>query len=255
MPDSSSAVHTAVQLSPDLPGPPVAAHGQDEPLRPCDWPARDMPRERLIDAGPAALSDTELIVLFLGSGLPGHNVFDVARSLLARFGSLRAMLDAAPADFKGLRGIGPAKRATLLAVVEMARRALAERARERPLVDSPGAVEDYLRLLIGARPHEVFVCLFLDARHRLLHTEESSRGSLTRMAVYPREIVRRALVLNAAGLIVAHNHPSGAAKPSASDRRLTRVLRDSLALIDVQLIDHLIVGSDTVFSFAHAGWM
>jgi DNA repair protein RadC len=237
MPDSSSTAHTA------------------EPPKSCGWPERDMPRERLIEAGPAALSDTELIALFLGSGLPGHNVFDVARSLLARFGSLRAMLDATPADLKELRGIGPAKSATLLAVVEMARRALAEKARERPLVDSPGAVEDYLRLLIGARPHEVFVCLFLDARHRLLHTEESSRGSLTRMAVYPREIVRRALTLNAAGLIVAHNHPSGAVKPSASDRRLTRVLRDSLALIDVQLMDHLIVGSDTVFSFAQAGWM
>jgi DNA repair protein RadC len=223
--------------------------------RPRDWPARDMPRERLLDGGAAALSDTELIALFLGSGLPGHNVFEVARSLLARFGSLRAMLDATPADFKGLRGIGPAKVAVLLAVVETARRALAEKARERPLIDSPGAVEDYLRLLIGSRPYEVFVCLFLDARHRLIHTEESSRGSLTRMAVYPREIVRRALSLNAAGLIVAHNHPSGAAKPSASDRRLTRVLRDSLALIDVRLVDHLVVGANTVFSFAHAGWI
>ncbi|QCP48507.1 JAB domain-containing protein [Trinickia violacea] len=252
---SSTAAQPADPLAAYLPEPPEAAHDQNEPSSPSGWPARDMPRERLIEAGPAALSDTELIALFLGSGLPGHNVFDVARSLLARFGSLRAMLDATPADFKGLRGIGPAKSATLLAVVEMARRALAEKARERPLVDSPGAVEDYLRLLIGARPHEVFVCLFLDARHRLLHTEESSRGSLTRMAVYPREIVRRALTLNAAGLIVAHNHPSGAAKPSASDRRLTRVLRDSLALIDVQLMDHLIVGSDTVFSFAQAGWM
>ncbi|MGV2292007.1 DNA repair protein RadC [Trinickia sp. YCB016] len=255
MPVSSSAVHPADPLAAYLSEPPDSAHDQCEPSRPKGWPARDMPRERLLEAGPAALSDTELIVLLLGSGLPGHNVFDVARSLLARFGSLRAMLDATPADFKGLRGIGPAKIATLLAVVEMARRALAEKARERPLVDSPGAVEDYLRLLIGARPHEVFVCLFLDARHRLLHTEESSRGSLTRMAVYPREIVRRALTLNAAGLIVAHNHPSGAVKPSASDRRLTRVLRDSLALIDVQLMDHLIVGSDTVFSFAQAGWM
>ena len=112
-----------------------------------------------------------------------------------------------------------------------------------------------MRLLIGSRPYEVFVCLFLDARHRLIHTEESSRGSLTRMAVYPREIVRRALSLNAAGLIVAHNHPSGAAKPSASDRRLTRVLRDALALIDVRLMDHLVVGANAVFSFAHAGWI
>lgn len=217
--------------------------------------SRDMPRERLLGAGPAALSDTELLVIFLGSGLPGHNVFDVARSLLARFGSLRAMLDATPADFHGVRGIGPAKTAVLLAVIEMARRALAERARERPLVDSIDAVYDYVRLLIGARPYEVFLCLFLDARHRLIDSEESSRGSLTRLAVYPREIVRRALETNAASLVVAHNHPSGAITPSASDRQLTRALHDALALIDVRLVDHLVVGRHDVFSFARAGWL
>lgn len=217
--------------------------------------ARDMPRERLFGAGPAALSDTELIAIFLGTGLPGHDLFDVARSLLERFGSLRAMLDATQADFQGVRGIGPAKTAVLLAVIEMARRALAERAREQPLVDSTEAVRDYVRLLIGTRPYEVFLCLFLDARHRLIHSEEISRGSLTRLAVYPREIVRRALEANAASLIVAHNHPSGAVKPSASDRQLTRVLRDALALIDVRLIDHLVVGRHDVFSFATAGWL
>jgi len=216
--------------------------------------ACDMPRERLRNAGPAALSDVELVALLLGTGLPGHNVFDVARSLLAHFGSLRAMLDAQPEAFAGLRGIGPAKTSLLLAVTELARRALSEKVRERPLVDSPGAVEDYLRLLIGGRPYEVFVCLFLDTRHRLIRSEESSRGSLTRMAVYPREIVRRALALNAAGLIVAHNHPSGAVKPSASDRRLTRSLRDTLALVDVQLLDHLVIGTHDAFSFARNGW-
>ncbi|PMS15205.1 hypothetical protein C0Z18_28210 [Trinickia dabaoshanensis] len=233
--------------------PPGRAQGGK--CRPRPGAARDMPRERLIDVGPAALSDTELISIFLCSGLPGHDVFDVARSLLERFGSLRAMLDATPADFRGLRGIGPAKTAVLLAVIEMARRALAERARERPLVDSTAAVQDYVRLLIGARPHEVFVCLYLDARHRLIDTEETSRGSLTRLAVYPREIVRRALEANAASLIVAHNHPSGAVKPSASDRQLTQVLRDALALIDVRLVDHLVVGRNDIFSFAHAGWL
>lgn len=220
-----------------------------------EWRERDMPRERLFDAGAGALSDTELIAIFLGCGLPGSNVFELARSLLARFGSLRSMLEAAPADFKGLRGIGPAKTAVLLAVVEMARRALAEKARETPLIDSSAAVEDYVRLLIGTRPYEVFVCLFLDARHRLIDSEESARGSLTRMAVYPREIVRRALAVNAAALVVAHNHPSGAARPSASDRQLTRLLRDALALVDVKLLDHLVVGRNAVFSFAHAGWL
>lgn len=218
------------------------------------WPLRDMPRERLFEAGPAALSDTELVALVLGSGLPGNNVFDLAGSLLQRFGSLRTMLDATPEDFDGMRGIGPAKKAQLLAIIEMARRALAEKMRERPLVDSPEAVEDYLRLLIGSRPYEVFICLFLDTRHRLIRSEENSRGSLSRMAVYPREIVRRALTVNAASLIVAHNHPSGAVKPSASDRQLTRVLRDTLALIDVQLIDHLVIGANETYSFARSGW-
>lgn len=215
----------------------------------------DLPRERLLERGAAALSDAELVVLLLGSGLPGYNVFAVAHALLGRFGSLRALLDAHPDDLMAMRGVGPARTAVLVAVFELARRALAEQARERPLIDSPGAVADYLRLLIGARPHEVFVCLFLDARHRLLSTEESARGSLTRMAVYPREIVRRALSLNAAALIVAHNHPSGAARPSAADRRLTRALRDALALVDVQLIDHLVVGASDTFSFAQAGWL
>jgi DNA repair protein RadC len=160
---------------------------------------------------------------------------------------LRALLDATPADFDGLPGIGPAKTAQLLAILELARRSLVEKMREKPLIDSPEAVE-------GSRPHEVFVCLFLDARHRLIDFEESSRGSLTRMAVYPREIVRRALAANAASMIVAHNHPSGAVKPSASDRRLTQVLRDTLALIDVQLVDHLVIGTHETFSFARAGW-
>jgi DNA repair protein RadC len=234
--------------------PPSPADKAPVRRLPSVWPTRDMPRERLLDAGATALSETELVALVLGSGLPGHNVFDVARSLLERFGSLRAMLDATPEDFDGVRGVGPAKRAQLLAIMELARRALAEKVRERPLIDSPEAVEDYLRLLIGSRPYEVFVCLFLDTRHRLIRSEENSRGSLTRMAVYPREIVRRALSVNAASLIVAHNHPSGAVKPSASDRQLTRVLRDTLALIDVQLIDHLVIGANDTFSFARAGW-
>ncbi|MCP3706558.1 DNA repair protein RadC [Paraburkholderia sp. CNPSo 3274] len=216
---------------------------------------RDMPRERLRTAGAAALSDVELLAILLGFGLPGHDVFEVARTLLAQFGSLRAMLDAQREEFEALRGIGPAKSAMLQAVTELARRALAQALDDKPLVDSPGAVEDYLRLLIGGRPHEVFVCLFLDARHRLIRSEESSRGSLTRMAVYPREIVRRALTLNAASLIVAHNHPSGAVQPSASDRRLTRVLRETLALVEVQLIDHLVIGTRETFSFARHGWI
>lgn len=218
------------------------------------WRKHDMPRERLIEQGPGVLSDLEMIVLVLGSGLPGHDVFSVARELLDRFGSLRAMLDATYADFDGLRGIGPAKKAQLLAIMEMARRSLVDKMRRRSLMNSPEVVENYLRLLIRGRPQEVFVSLFLDARHRLIRSEESARGTLTRMAVYPREIVRRALALNAASLIVAHNHPSGAVQPSASDCSLTRSLREALALIDVQLVDHLVIGAEGVYSFARAGW-
>ncbi|WP_211254074.1 RadC family protein [Paraburkholderia nodosa] len=236
-----------------LPAPAAPAVSTRENAAPAA-PRHDMPRERLRTAGAAALSDVELLAILLGFGLPGHDVFEVARTLLAQFGSLRAMLDAPHEEFEALRGIGPAKAAMLQAVTELARRALAQALDDKPLVDSPGAVEDYLRLLIGGRPHEVFVCLFLDARHRLIRSEESSRGSLTRMAVYPREIVRRALTLNAASLIVAHNHPSGAVQPSASDRRLTRVLRETLALVEVQLIDHLVIGTRETFSFARHGW-
>jgi DNA repair protein RadC len=218
------------------------------------WLKNDMPRERLIKQGPGVLSDTEMIALILGSGLPDQDVFSIAQALLDRFGSLRAMLDATYTDFEGIRGMGPAKKAQLLAIMEMARRSLVDKLRKRTLMNSPEDVENYLRLLIGGRPQEVFVSLFLDARHRLIRCEESAQGSLTRMAVYPREIVRRALGLNAASLIVAHNHPSGAVKPSASDCRLTHTLRDALALIDVQLVDHLVIGADNVYSFARAGW-
>ena len=236
--------------------PAPAASGMHAPPRLLrgKWYKKDMPRERLIEQGPGVLSDAEMIALVLGSGLPGHDVFCVAHALLDRFGSLRAMLDATYVDFDGLRGIGPAKKAQLLAIMEMARRSLVDKMRRRSLINSPEAVENYLRLLIGGRPQEVFASLFLDARHRLIRCEESAQGTLTRMAVYPREIVRRALSLNAAGLIVAHNHPSGAVQPSASDCRLTHTLRDALALIDVQLIDHLVIGADSVYSFARAGW-
>ena len=248
------AAAQASALDPPAPPAPACGASTPAPLLRGKWLKRDMPRERLLEHGAGALSDTEMIVLILGSGLPGHDVFSVARALLDRFGSLRAMLDATYTDFDGLRGIGPAKKAQLLAIMEMARRSLVEKMRSRSLMNSPEAVENYLRLRIGGRPQEVFVSLFLDARHRLIRCEESAQGTLTRMAVYPREIVRRALSLNAASLIVAHNHPSGAVQPSASDCRLTHTLREALALIDVQLIDHLVIGADNTYSFARAGW-
>ncbi|KAG8149159.1 RadC family protein [Burkholderia catarinensis] len=222
--------------------------------RPGNW-RPERPRERLLERGPAALTDDELIALLLGTGQPGHDVFVTARALVKQFDTLRGLLEATTDDFEAHPGIGPARSARLIAVTEIARRVLKEKARERKQIDSPGAVEDYLRLKIGARQQEVFAAVYLDARHCLIDTEEITRGSLTRMAVYPREIVRRAMAQNAAALIVAHNHPSGAVQPSAEDRRLTRALRDALLLVDVQLLDHIVVGTSDTFSFARAGWL
>lgn len=220
-----------------------------------DWPERDRPRERLLQLGAQTLSDAELLALFLNTGRPGMTSVDLARDLLVRFESIRGVLSTTATELRTFGGIGPAKAALLLAVSELCQRSLAEKTRERPLLDAPQAVEDYLKWLIRTRPNEVFVTLFLDIKHCLITVDESAKGSLSRVAVYPREIVRRALTLNAASLIVAHNHPSGGVEPSASDRRLTRVLQDSLALIDVRLLDHLVVASNEIFSFSRQGWM
>ena len=224
-------------------------------MRMLDWPARYRPRERLLKLGAQTLSDAELLALFLNSGRPGMTSVDVARDLLVRFESIRGVLGTTATELRRFGGIGPAKAAPLLAVSELCQRSLAEKTRDRPLLDAPQAVEDYLKWLIGTRPNEVFVTLFLDIKHFLITVDESAKGSISRVAVYPREIVRRALTLNAASLIVAHNHPSGGVEPSANDRRLTRVLQDSLALIDVRLLDHLVVTSNEVFSFSRQGWI
>jgi DNA repair protein RadC len=219
------------------------------------WDENDRPRERLLKSGAASLSDAELLALFLHTGVPGSTAVDVARSLLRRFGSLRALLDASAGALQAERGVGEARAATLVAVSELCRRMLAEKARESPLLNSPGAVEDFLRLKIGTLPSEVFLCLYLDTRHQLIDIREEAHGSLTRVAVYPREIVRRALSLNAAALIVAHNHPSGGVQPSASDRKLTKALQDALGLIDVKLLDHFVVAANEICSFAQLGWL
>jgi len=245
----------SVQLIVPLPPAEPATAGRVPALPISQWDESDRPRERLLKAGSAALSDAELLALFLRTGLPGLTAVDMARALLRRFGSLRAVLDASASELQDERGVGEVRAATLIAVSELCRRALAERARDRMLLNSPGAVEDFLRLKIGTRPNEVFMCIYLDARHQFLDICEEAHGSLTRVAVYPREIVKRALALNAAGLIVAHNHPSGGIEPSASDRKLTRTLQDALALIDVKLLDHMVVASNDIFSFAREGWL
>ncbi|WP_124094533.1 RadC family protein [Burkholderia gladioli] len=214
---------------------------------------KNLPRERLLQRGADAVTDVELVALLIGNGIGFGRSGDTALRVFKKFGSLRALLDASHQEIQAVEGIAEARAAVLIATTELVRRALVERARARSQVDSPGAVRDYLRLKIGTRQRETFLCLYLDAQHRLLELEESTIGSLTRMAVYPREIVRRALESGAAALIVAHNHPSGVVRPSAEDRRLTQLLRDALALVDVRLTDHIVVGESETFSFAQAG--
>ena len=219
-----------------------------------DWPEDERPREKLLARGAAALSDAELLAVFLRVGVRGMSAVDLARALLARFGSLTRLCAAPAAEFAAVPGMGTAKYAQLQAVMELARRALAERMRERDVFDSPRAVRDWLRLRIGALPHEVFMVLLLDARNGLIEAVELFRGTLTQTSVYPREVVKLALAHNAASVIFAHNHPSGAREPSTADETLTRSLRQALDFVDVRVLDHFIVTAhDEPVSFAERG--
>src|ERR1700704_4891899 len=218
-----------------------------------DIPLDARPRERLLALGPASLADTELIALLLRTGLKGTSVLQLAHQLLENFGCLAGLLQAQPADLKGIKGFGPAKRAEISAVMELARRSLSQQLAARPVFDSPQRVKDFLRLQIGHLAHEVFAVLFLDAQNRLLKLEEMFRGTLTQTSVYPREVVKRALELRSGAVILAHNHPSGAAEPSRADEFLTKSLTTALQLIDVRVLDHFVVGQSEVVSFAERG--
>lgn len=220
-----------------------------------DWPEGERPRERLLALGAQALSDAELLAIFLRVGIRGKSAVDLARELLGHFdGSLARLADAPPTDLAKLPGLGPAKATQLAATLELARRALAEDMKRRDLLGSPGAVRDWLRLKLGGLSHEVFGALWLDAQNRLIAWEELSRGTLTQTSVYPREVVKRALATNAAAVILAHNHPSGFAEPSAADELLTRNLKEALALVNVRVLDHFIVaGQSQPLSFAERG--
>ncbi|MCX7150573.1 MAG: DNA repair protein RadC [Rhodocyclales bacterium] len=220
-----------------------------------DWPAAERPRERLAEHGAAALSDAELLAIFLRVGVRGKSAVDLARDLLAAFdGDLATLAAASTRELARLPGIGPAKAAQLAATLELARRALAGSLKMKDALASPQAVRDWLRLSIGNLPHEVFVALWLDAQNRLIASEELFRGTLTQTSVYPREVVKRALAHNAGAVILAHNHPSGLAEPSRADEVLTSSLKQALALIDVKLLDHFIVaGTSEPLSFAERG--
>lgn len=219
------------------------------------WPTDERPRERLLRQGPSALSDAELLAIFLRVGLPGKTAVDLARELIAHFGSLAGLFSASEDVFCAVKGMGAAKYAQLQAVIELARRALGEKMRQADALTSPQSVRDYLRLTLSHLPHEVFVTVFLTAQNRVIAVEEIFRGTLMQTSVYPREIVKRALAHNAASVILAHNHPSGEPSPSDADRMLTRALAEALALVDVRVLDHFIVAPGATLSFAEQGIM
>jgi DNA repair protein RadC len=221
-------------------------------MRITDWRPEDRPRERLLAHGPAALSDAELVAVLLRSGVRGKSAVDLAHDLLTQCAGVTRLLEAG-AELEAIKGLGPAKRAQFAAAIELARRALQEKLKQTVALTSPAAVRDYLRLKLATRKEEAFVCIWLDAQHKAIDFEVAFTGTLTQTSVYPREIVRKALRLNAAAVIFAHNHPSGVAEPSRADEFLTQALCGALKLVDVRVLDHLVVGEAEVVSFAERG--
>lgn len=220
-----------------------------------DWPEDERPREKLLRHGANVLSDAELLAIFLRTGVVGRSAVDLARDLLIRFGNLRGLLKASREDFCAAHGLGDAKYAQLQAVMEIARRHLAEAMTERTSLPNPAATRDFLRLKLRDLDHEVFCALFLDSQNQVLGFETLSIGTINAADVYPREVLKKALQAQAAAVIFAHNHPSGIAEPSLADRTLTNRLRDALALIDVRVLDHFVVGEGQPVSFAERGWL
>jgi len=218
-----------------------------------DWPEDDRPREKMLAKGPEALSDAELVAILFRTGVKGRNAVDLARDALGRCGSISGLLTAERAAFETIPGLGDAKFVQVQVVLEMSRRALRETLDRGVALSSPQTVRDYLRLKLQGKAHEVFVAVFLDAQNRVLDVEELFRGTLTQTSVFPREIVKRALHYNAAAVIFAHNHPSGVAEPSRADEALTQTLKHTLALVDVKVLDHFVVGGDAAMSFAERG--
>jgi len=218
-----------------------------------DWPEDERPREKLLAKGPQSLSDAELVAIFLRTGMKGKSAVDLAHQLLDKFGSLGGIAAAEQAEFIEIDGLGNAKFVQLQAAVELVRRALTQEMRGTDNLGSPQAVRKYLRLLLEHKPVEIFVGIFLDAQNRLIAAQELFSGTLTQTSVYPREVVKSALRHNAASVIFAHNHPSGVAEPSRADEVLTQALKQALALVDVRVLDHFIVGQGATLSFAERG--
>lgn len=220
-----------------------------------DWPADLRPREQLQTRGASTLSDADLLAVVLRTGVQGRNAIELARDLLIHFGSLRQLLAADCPSFCAVRGLGPARWASLQAGTELVRRSLGQQLEQRDALSSPALVRQFLGLWLRERPQEVFAALFLDTQNRLLIADELFRGTLSQTAVYPREVARRALAVNAASVIVAHNHPSGLAQASPADRQLTDALKQALCTVGVTMLDHLIIAGSNTFSFAERGWL
>ena len=220
-----------------------------------EWPQDERPREKLLARGAAVLSDAELLAVLLGSGVAGRNVVDLARSLLARFGGLRPFLEADRALLLREPGMGPVKYTQLQALLEVGRRYLNQTIERTSALENPAAVRRYLKAMLRHENSEVFACLFLDTKHRPVAFEILFRGTIDRASIYPREVVRRSLLHNAAALIICHNHPSGSCEPSEDDVRLTCTLKQALALIDVRVLDHVIVGDGEPLSMVEQGWV
>lgn len=218
-----------------------------------DWPAHERPRERLISEGAAALSDAELLAIFLRVGVKGKSAVELGRDMVAHFGSLHALFGASLTQFSAIHGLGTAKFVQLQAVMELARRTVEEQLKAGCQLNSPQSVKQYLRLIFSNQAHESFLVLFLDVKNRLIATKEMFRGTLTHTSVYPREVVKEALTHNAASVMLAHNHPSGTPEPSESDLLLTRALSLALALVDVRILDHFVIAGHQVHSFAEHG--
>jgi len=219
------------------------------------WPAHERPRERLLKHGPQALSDAELLAIFLRTGITGKTAVDLARDCLQDFGGLRNLLKAEQHQFCRHKGLGQAKYAQLQAVLEMARRHLAQGLNQGDGISHPSQAKDFIHAKLRDYPHEVFACLYLDNRHRVLRFEELFRGTIDGASVHPREVVKAALRHNAAAVILAHNHPSGVAEPSAADRHITERLKSALQLVEIRVLDHLVVGDAGCVSFAERGWL
>jgi DNA repair protein RadC len=218
-----------------------------------DWPEGDRPREKLLDRGAEALSDSELLAIFLRTGVAGKSAVDLARDLLANFDGLAGLMGADERRFCETKGLGRAKYAHLKAALELSRRYLHTRLAEASVLSSPEATRDYLKLRLYSLPYESFVCLFLDNRHRVIRIDELFRGTIDGASVHPREVVRKVMETNAAAVIFAHNHPSGVAEPSQADLRITQRLKEALALIEVRVLDHLIIGEGRGTSLAERG--